>query len=135
VTTKKGRAGEGTLTYNVDFSVPTIGPNRPEVLNTEEYLAVEELAWRNMEKYDPEGWEAGKWAYLEPALRRTDRRIFDSQGNPLYDTDWLKETTQSKLSQNHQLGFTGGNERTAYSLSLGTAQNFLSYPLFNQIYH
>src|SRR5690606_1148778 len=31
----------------------------------------------------------------------------------------LEETTQNKLSQNHQLGFTGGNERTTYSLSLG----------------
>jgi len=119
VTTKKGRSGEGSITYNVDFSVPTIGPNRPEVLNTEEYMAVEDLAWRNMEKYDPEGWDAGKWAYLNPALRRTDPRVFDSSGRPLYDTDWLEETTQSKLSQNHQLGFTGGNERTAYSLSLG----------------
>src|SRR5690554_3770185 len=119
VTTKKGRSGEGTVTYNVDFSVPTIGPNRPEVLNTAEYMAVEDLAWRNMEKYDPEGWEAGRWAYLNPALRRTDPRVFDSQGNPLFDTDWLKETTQNKLSQNHQLGFTGGNDRTAYSLSLG----------------
>src|SRR5690554_2825960 len=49
VTTKKGQLGEGTLTYHVDFSVPTIGPNRPEVLNTAEYMAVEDLAWRNME--------------------------------------------------------------------------------------
>lgn len=119
VTTKKGRSGEGSITYNVDFSVPTIGPNRPQVLNAEEYAKVEDLAWRNMEKYDPEGWDAGKWAYLNPAGRRTDPRFFDSQGKALYDTDWLEETTQSKLSQNHQLGFTGGNERTAYSLSLG----------------
>lgn len=119
ITTKKGKSGEGTVTYNVDLSVPVIGPNRPEVLNAAQYLAVEDLAWANMEKYDPEGWAAGRWAYLNPALRRTDPRIFDSQGNPLYDTDWLEETTQNKLSQNHQLGFTGGNERTTYSLSLG----------------
>ncbi|WP_339880510.1 TonB-dependent receptor [uncultured Algoriphagus sp.] len=119
VTTKKGKSGEGSVTYNVDLSVPIIGPNRPEVLNAKQYLAVEDLAWANMEKYDPVGWAEGKWAYLNPALRRTDPRIFDSQGNPLYDTDWMKETTQNKLSQNHQLGFTGGNERTSYSLSLG----------------
>ncbi len=119
ITTKKGRPGEGNITYNVDFSVPTIGPNRPQVLNAKEYLAVEDLAWKNMEKYDPEGWEAGKWAYLNPALRRTDPRVFDSAGNPLFDTDWLEETTQNKISQNHQLGFSGGNERTTYNLSLG----------------
>ncbi|MDN5216480.1 TonB-dependent receptor [Fulvivirgaceae bacterium BMA12] len=119
ITTKRGKSGEGKITYNVDFSVPTVGPNKREVLNAEEYLAVEDLAWANMEKFDPEGWNAGKWAYLNPALRRTDPRIFDSNGNPLYDTDWLEETTQHKISQNHQLGFTGGNDRTTYTLSLG----------------
>jgi TonB-linked SusC/RagA family outer membrane protein len=119
ITTKKGRSGDGNITYNVDVSVPTIGPNRPEVLNTQEYLATEDLAWRNMEKYDPEGWAAGRWAYLNPALRRTDPRVFDENGNPLFDTNWLEETTQNKLSQNHQLGFSGGNDRTTYTLSLG----------------
>lgn len=119
ITTKKGRAGEGRITYNADFSVNTIGPNRPEVLNAEEYLAVEDLAWRNMEKFDPVGWNAGRWAYLEPRLRRTDPRIFNPDGSPKFDTNWLEETTQNKLSQNHQLGFSGGNENTTYSFSLG----------------
>jgi TonB-linked SusC/RagA family outer membrane protein len=107
------------VTYDTDFSVPTIGPNRPEVLNAKEYLATEDLAWRNMEKYDPIGWAAGRFANLNPRLRRTDPRVFDSAGNPLFDTNWFEEVTQNKLSQNHQLGFSGGNERNTYSLSLG----------------
>ena len=119
ITTKKGQAGEGQITYNVDFSVNTIGPNRPEVLNAEQYLAVEDLAWANMEKFDPVGWAEGRWEYLNPALKRTDPRLFDSEGNPRYDTDWMEEVTQNKLSQNHQLGFSGGNEKTTYSISLG----------------
>lgn len=119
ITTKRGQSGEGKVTYNVDFSVPTIGPNKREVLNAEEYMAVEDLAWANMEKFDPAGWNAGKYVHLNPALRRTDPRVFDANGNNLYDTDWLEETTQHKISQNHQLGFTGGNDRTTYTLSLG----------------
>ncbi len=119
ITTKKGKANDGQVTYNSDFSANTIGPNRPEVLNAKEYMAVEDLAWANMQKYDPAGWAAGRWAYLNPKLRRTDPRIFDAQGNPLYDTDWFKESSQTKLSQNHQLGFNGGSERTQYSFSLG----------------
>lgn len=119
VTTKKGKAGEGSVTYNGDFSVNTIGPNRPEVLNAKEYMAVEDLAWANMAKYDPAGWAAGKWAYLNPKLRRTDPRVFNSDGTPKFDTDWFEETSQRKLSQNHQLGFSGGNERTQHSISLG----------------
>lgn len=119
VTTKKGKSGEGTVTYNADFSVNVAGPNKPQVLNAKQYMAVEDLAWANMAKYDPKGWQAGRWAYLNPKLRRTDPRVFDANGNPLYDTDWFEEATQNKLSQNHQLGFSGGNDRTQYSFSLG----------------
>ncbi|WP_394995152.1 SusC/RagA family TonB-linked outer membrane protein [Emticicia sp.] len=119
ISTKKGKASESQVTYSSDFSVNTIGPNRPEVLNAKQYMAVEDLAWANMQKYDPVGWNAGKWAYLNPKLRRTDPRVFDAQGNALFDTDWFKESSQNKLSQNHQLGFNGGNERTQYSFSLG----------------
>ncbi|MGB3588841.1 MAG: SusC/RagA family TonB-linked outer membrane protein, partial [Tunicatimonas sp.] len=119
ITTKQGKAGEGKISYSVDLSTVTFGPNRPEVLNTEQYLAVEDLAWRNMEKFDPQGWTEGKWAYLNPALKRTDPELFDSNGNPYFDTNWLEETTQSKLSQNHQLNFSGGSDKTTYSLSLG----------------
>lgn len=119
ITTRKGNAGEGKISYNAGFSVNTYGPNKPDVLNTEQYLAVEELAWANMEKFDPEGWAAGKWEYLNPALKRTDSRLFDSEGNPYYDTNWIDEATQNKLSQNHQLNFSGGSDRSTYSLSLG----------------
>jgi TonB-dependent starch-binding outer membrane protein SusC len=119
ITTKKGKAGDGQITYNSDFSVNVIGPNRPEVLNAKQYMAVEDLAWKNMEKYDPVGWNAGKWAYLNPKLRRIDPRVFDASGNPLHDTNWFDETTQNKLSQNHQLGFSGGTDKTQYSFSLG----------------
>ncbi|MFL0160804.1 TonB-dependent receptor [Aquirufa sp. 1-SAACH-A3] len=119
VTTKKGKSGEGSVTYNADFSVNVAGPNKPQVLNAKQYMAVEDLAWANMAKYDPAGWAAGRWAYLNPRLRRTDTRVFDASGNPLFDTDWFNESTQNKLSQNHQLGFSGGNERTQYSFSLG----------------
>ncbi|GAB3735550.1 SusC/RagA family TonB-linked outer membrane protein [Spirosoma lituiforme] len=123
VSTRKGKAGESRVTYDSQFSVNTIGPNKPKVLNAKEYLATEDLAYQNMAKYDPVGWAAGKWTYLDPKVRRTafsaaHPGVFDANLNPLYDTDWFKESSQNKLSQNHQLGFSGGNERTQYSLSL-----------------
>jgi TonB-dependent SusC/RagA subfamily outer membrane receptor len=97
VTTKKGKAGEGTVTYNADFSVNTIGPNRPQVLNAKEYMAVEDLAWANMAKYDPVGWAAGRFANLNPKLRRVDPRVWNADGTNKYDTDWFKETTQNNF--------------------------------------
>jgi len=119
ITTKRGKSGEGRITYDADFSVPKIGPNFPKVLNAKQFLAVEDLAYKNMQKYDPAGWAAGKYISRNPALARTDPRIFDAQGNPLFDTDWLDAATQHKISQNHQLGFSGGNDNTTYSMSLG----------------
>lgn len=119
ITTKRGRSGEGKITYDADFSVPTVGPNFPKVLNAKEFLAVEDLAYKNMEKYDPAGWAAGRYVTRNPALARKDPRVFDANGNPLFETNWLKEATQHKISQNHQVGFSGGNDATTFSISLG----------------
>ncbi len=117
ITTKKGVAGQNRITYDVDFSVPTIGPKRVEMLNAQEYIDTENLAYENAKTYDPTGWAAGN--YVDPRIKRKSLpQLFDASGNPLYDTDWLKEATQSKLSQNHQLGFSGGNAETTYGISL-----------------
>ena len=122
VTTKRGRAGQGRITYDVEYSVNQFGPNRAKVLNSEQYAMIEQLSWENTEKFDPEGWAAGEYAQYEPSLKRANPNVaylFDSDGRAIYDTDWSKEVTQHKLSQNHQLGFSGGNERTTYAISLG----------------
>ncbi|MDB5241736.1 MAG: SusC/RagA family TonB-linked outer membrane protein, partial [Spirosoma sp.] len=39
ISTRKGKAGESRVTYDGQFSVNTIGPNKPKVLNAKEYLA------------------------------------------------------------------------------------------------
>lgn len=121
VTTKKGSSTGGRVTYDLQLSVPTIGPNRVEMLNAKEFLETEELAWKNAAIYDPSqrdvnGNFTGK---TDPTLNRTDPLLFDANGEPLYDTDWFKESTQSKLSQNHQLSFTGGNKESTYGAFIG----------------
>ncbi|PSL47296.1 TonB-linked SusC/RagA family outer membrane protein [Chitinophaga niastensis] len=119
VTTKHGTATGGKVTYDTYIGKNTIGPHRVHMLNAKEYMAVEDLAWKNAQTYDPDGWAKGDYISKNPALKRTDPRLFDKDGNPLYDTDWLKESVQNKLSQSHQLGFTGGNPDTQYGLFLG----------------
>ncbi len=127
VTTKKGKAGEGQITYNLDLSVPTAGPKRAEVLNAQQYMDVEDLSYKNMAIYDPAGWAAGSYASHNPQIRRAALQakypeVFtvrpDGTFAPNYDTDWFREATQNTLSQNHQLGFSGGNTKTTYALSL-----------------
>ncbi len=117
ITTKRGTSGVGRITYDTDFSLPTIGPNRLEMLNAKQYLEVENLAYKNSETYDPDGWAAGN--YVDPRIKRKSLPLlFNSNGDPLYETDWLKESTQSKLSQNHQLGFSGGSNDNTYGVFL-----------------
>lgn len=121
VTTKRGSTNGGRITYDTELSVPTIGPNRLEMLNAREYLDVENLAYDNIKVYDPAGWAAGNYAtVVDPREKRKNLPLlFDANGNPLYDTDWLKESTQNKLSQNHQLSFTNGNADNSYGVFLG----------------
>jgi TonB-linked SusC/RagA family outer membrane protein len=121
VTTKRGSTAGTRVTYDTELSVPTIGPKRVQMLNAREYLQVENLAYDNIKVYDPAGWAAGAYSTLvDPRDKRKNLPLlFDANGNPLYDTDWLKESTQNKISQNHQLGFTGGNADNQYGAFLG----------------
>jgi TonB-linked SusC/RagA family outer membrane protein len=112
VTTKRGTSGGGRVTYDTDFSIG-VAPKKLALLNSKEFLAVEDQAYANAAKYDPIGWATGT-KYTDPKTKRTNPLLFNSNGEPLYDTDWQKETFQKAFTQNHQLGLTGGSEKGSY---------------------
>jgi TonB-linked SusC/RagA family outer membrane protein len=116
VTTKRGSKDGGRVNYDTYFSVGTMA-RKIDLLNSREFLMVEEGAYQNAEKFDPEGWAAGK--YVDPRTKRTNPLLFDANGNPLYDTDWQKEASQKALTQNHQLSFTGGSDKSSFGAYLG----------------
>jgi TonB-dependent starch-binding outer membrane protein SusC len=116
VTTKRGTSGGGRVTYDTDFSI-SVAPKKLALLNSKEFLAVEDLAYANAQKYDPVGWATGT-KYTDPKTKRTNPKLFDAQGNPLYDTDWQKEAFRKAFAQNHQLGFTNGSEKGSYGAFL-----------------
>lgn len=121
ITTKKGVPGPSRTTYDGDVSVPTIGPHRLQMLNAQEFITVENLAYDNIKVYDPAGWAGGNYAnVVDPRIKRKSLPLlFDASGNPLYNTDWLKESTQNKVSQNHQVGVTGGSADNTYGIFAG----------------
>ncbi|WP_300597523.1 TonB-dependent receptor [Niabella sp.] len=121
ITTKKGSAGKTRVTYDGSLFLNAEGPHRVKMLNAKEYLAIEDLAYDNIKVYDPVGWAGGSYSkVVDPRIKRKSLPLlFDSNGNPLYNTDWFKESQQKKLSQNHQLGVSGGNESTTYGMFLG----------------
>ena len=116
VTTKRGSQEGGKISYDTDFSVGVL-PKKIPLLNSTEFLYVEDQAYLNAKKYDPVGFAGGK--YVNPATKRTNPLLFDSSGKPLYNTDWQDESFRKALTQNHQLAFTGGNSKENYGLYVG----------------
>lgn len=117
IQTKKGEGGKGaTVRYDTDFGVGIL-PKKLDVLNSQEFLMLEDLAYQNAAKFDPEGFASG--AYTDPKLKRTDPRLFDSEGNPLYDTDWQDEAIRSAFSQTHQISVSNSDGKNNYGLSVG----------------
>ena len=134
LTTKRGSKTGGKVSYDMQFSVPTIGPNRVQMLNAQEFLDIEQLGWDNIKYYDATGWNPtggpnGTGSHTsgrqDPQIARKALSnvgiysLFDANGKPLYNTDWLKESTQNELSQNHQLAVTGGNADNMYGAFIG----------------
>ncbi|MDR1601140.1 MAG: TonB-dependent receptor [Tannerella sp.] len=117
ITTKKGEGTSGAhVQYDTDFGVGVL-PRRLDVLNAAEFLSLEELAYTNAAKYDPAGFASG--SYKDPRLKRTDPRLFDSNGKPLYDTDWQDEAIRNAFSQTHQVTLSNTKGKDSYGLSVG----------------
>lgn len=115
ITTKRGRAGKATISYDNNLYVSELSRHLP-TLNSAEFLQVYNEAFANGQKFDPAG---GVWA-PPVALNHTNYpKLFDENDKPIYDTNWEKETYKPTFSQNHQLNIQGGGEKSVYSLSLG----------------
>lgn len=97
ITTKKGKAGQGKITYDFQFSSQSIA-RIPELLNAEEYI-----------NYMCEG-----------GMNRDDiMTIWDGKT----DTDWVDVAFENSRMQKHNVAFTGGGDRGNYYLSLTYLDN------------
>lgn len=109
ITTRRGAQTEGvTIGYEGYVNVGVL-PRKMDVLNSEEWLEVVERGFANVPQYTDE--EA-------PAFTTDDDRLFDANGNPLYDTDWQEEATRTALSHNHQLSIQQKGEKSSFGAFL-----------------
>jgi TonB-linked SusC/RagA family outer membrane protein len=92
ITTKKGKEGTGTITYDYQFTSQSIGKT-PKVMNSEQFIDY----WT----------EAGKF--------NMDRvyKYWDFNQN----TYWINEIFEPSLMQRHNLRFQGGNKNGNYYVS------------------
>jgi TonB-linked SusC/RagA family outer membrane protein len=133
VTTKRGKKGTSQVNYDTYFSFNWLPEDRKyDVMNSKEFLFIEEQQYKNAPKFDPVGFAAGK--YPNPVEKRKKYLVGNKLGNrelftldqsgvpqPIYDVDWQDMTTTNAISQNQNLSFTGGGNNTNYGLFMGYA--------------
>lgn len=131
ITTKRGKKDNKLVSYDTYLSVNWLPKDRKyDVMNSKEFLFIEEEQYRNAPKYDPVGFAAGK--YPDPVAKRMKYIVGNTLGNrelftldqsgvpqPIYDVDWQDMSTRNAVSQSHNLSFTGGDKNTNYGLFLG----------------
>ena len=117
VTTKRGAKEEGVVvSYDGYISIGHLR-KKMDLLNANEWLEVIEKGYENAPKY--KDYAPGNL----PVLTRTDPRLFDSNGNPLYDTDWQEEATRTAISHNHQISVQQKSEKSSMGAFLNYSDN------------
>lgn len=98
ITTKKGKAGQGTVSYDFQLSIQNIA-NVPKVMNAEQYIGyMTEANYLSMDKINAD------WDFKT-------------------NTDWSKVAFEPSRMQKHNLAFQGGNDKGTYYLSLTYLDN------------
>lgn len=100
ITTKEGEVGKGHLELNYYYGIQKVA-NLPRMLNTQQYMDVQEMAWNNA------GYEGSNPYTIDK--KRTD----------LADTDWLDELFTLGQTHNIQATMSGGSKGVNYLLSAG----------------
>lgn len=95
ITTKRGRAGESKIEYDGSYSVQTIA-NKIDVLNGSEFATYLNTLEQS---------QGGAPIYSQAEI--------DAIGE---GTNWLDEVTRPGTINNHQLSFSGGNEKMRYAI-------------------
>lgn len=101
ITTNQGASGLSKIDFTYFNGIQKVS-NLPKMLNTQQYLNVQEQAWNNTTGL------SGTNPYTT-AKSRTD----------LANTDWLKELFETGRSQSAQLSISGGSDKITYLLAGG----------------
>jgi TonB-linked SusC/RagA family outer membrane protein len=114
VTTKRGRKGPATISYDANGNISQLARSVP-TLNSAQFIKMYNEAYANGAKFN-----GGTVVSPPKALNHANYPLlFDNNDNPLYDTNWEKETYKPAFSQSHQVNIQGGSEKSLYSLSMG----------------
>lgn len=107
VTTKRGLKGEGTqISYQGSVSVSSMA-RKMKTLTAQQWCDAFMQGLENENKWQGKNWSLNRSDWFN------DSRYFDSNGNPMYDTNWQDEATRNAISHNHQLNIQQGGKNSS----------------------
>jgi TonB-linked SusC/RagA family outer membrane protein len=116
ITTKRGSSGKTVVTYD-GFSGVSSALRKVDMMNGAEFAAMK----RESRRLDPETGQVA-WNGVIPS----DEEIFDDpveleslSQDPVRSTDYQDLVLQNGMRTNHQVGVSGGNEKTQFNISVG----------------
>ena len=121
ITTKSGKGSDGTITYDGKLGVGFM-TRKIHMMNADEYIQMQALAYsfsgqqlphlvtpmENLFYYQKDS--AGNYVYDDNGLLIA---------SPIYDTDWWKESTRTAITQDHNLSFSRGNDKSSIYANVG----------------
>lgn len=119
VTTKKGRKGEGQITYDGWVSFSTMG-HRPKTMTAQQTFDLRTEAYANGYMYNNP--TANRQEYIDNTIMGTNIAFSDEEfagyrSGRTYD--WLKQVTQTGFQQNHSVSFSKASDKSNIYISLG----------------
>lgn len=123
ITTKKGRKGEGRVTYDGWIGIQTYA-NTPKTMNTRQLFELRKEAYTNGYKQtNPDG---DVNAYINNTIMGSNTVFadyeFDAYNNN-ENYDWLDAVSRTGIQQNHVVSLSNGDDRGSYYLSFGYTNN------------
>lgn len=113
VTTKRGKAGQTSLEYNVSYGLYQASKLPDVITNSADFMTL----WNQAAIHSDSPGEQYSQSDID--------KYRNANGNPLYpNTNWMDQIFRNACVANHSLTITGGNDKTTYNLNF----NYLDQP-------
>ncbi len=123
ITTKKGRRGEGRVTYDGWVGVQSYA-KVPKTMDTRQLFELRKEAYVNgYMQTNPNG---NVEEFIENEVMGSNRVFADYEFEAYQNNDnynWLDEVSRTGVQQNHLLSFSNASDRGAFYLSFGYSDN------------
>ncbi|MFC4675169.1 SusC/RagA family TonB-linked outer membrane protein [Dysgonomonas termitidis] len=123
ITTKKGRKGEGRVTYDGWVGFQTYA-NTPKTMNTSQLFELRKEAYTNGYKQTNPNGDVN--AYINDVIMGSNTVFADYEFNAYKNNenyDWLDAVSRTGVQQSHVVSLSNGDDRGTYYLSFGYTDN------------